>query len=136
VSYAYQIADAISDVAVWQSVEAADDESQLPSAFEYWPQLIEVLWEAANSDSLSRRESALRVLRDVPRVFGSHILSYQAEIKALIAASLDPAHGSMALLATAAGVVTAFVQVRLTDLSLFWSLPAGCRGQAAEHAVH
>lgn len=107
-SVRHKIADAVSDIAVWQSLGLADDDT-LPSTMEYWPQLGHALWAAASAPSLSRRNAALRVLRDVPRVFGTHMVTYQHEIKALVAASLDPSHGSMDLLGTASGVVAAFV---------------------------
>ena len=101
-----QIADALSDVAVWHSLDLAEDDT-VPSATAYWPQLTDTLWALASSPSVVARESALRVLRDVPRLLTSAQMRAAAPV---LSASLG-GDAPPSLRATAAGLVASFVMV-------------------------
>jgi hypothetical protein len=106
-----QIADSISDIACWLALAVGDSEEDLPGAFDYWPELPPVLWQAASSDQPGCRECALRILGDVPQIFGNRVGDYIHEIKALLGSSVRSPQGTSALTTAAAKTITAFILV-------------------------
>jgi hypothetical protein len=75
-----------------------------------------VLWQAATSTDAARRECALRVLSDVPNIFGQHLATYITEIKALLTQSLTDAQANTSLISVASQVIVAFIVVCLRFL--------------------
>ena len=107
-----QIADAIADIACWLSLAACEEGSEIlaPGCLEYWPELLQALWAEASSPNVASRVCALRVLRDVPSLFGHQAGDYVSSLHQLLAAALDASQGPPQLVSVAAGAVAAFIQ--------------------------
>ena len=82
----------------------------MPSCFDYWPELLQALWAKASSPNVASRVCALRVLRDVPSLFGHHAGEYVSSLHQLLASCLDVSQAPPHLVSVAAGAVAAFIQ--------------------------
>lgn len=76
-----KICEVISEVAR----NLVDDESN-----NQWPEILQFLFQCANSSSSQLQESALRIFTSVPNIFGNQEAQYIDLIKQMLAKSLEP----------------------------------------------
>ncbi|KNE88054.1 hypothetical protein PSTG_18551 [Puccinia striiformis f. sp. tritici PST-78] len=76
-----KICEVISEVAR----NLVDDESN-----NQWPEILQFLFQCANSSSSQLQESALRIFTSVPNIFGNQEAQYIDLIKQMFAKSLEP----------------------------------------------